>query len=221
MRFIIHELPFERPVIAGQLRYERDGKPTGAVESWRLTDAADGYRFLRVDLDARAAPSGRSTLYHLTLAPTGEAEQLKYRFWGDGLEVAGSLVREGDEWFGRREVNREAYEDVAAGESFWFPSGMGLTLLRDRMGRRPAVTLLTSTEHEERTMRALETSVTTTLGAYEQLLYGNDELTCRPMLVEWDGSQRTVWLDGDGRPVKLWRDDDLTAKAERLVRYGG
>ncbi len=72
MRFIIHQLPYERPIVAGQLRYERDGAPTGAVEQYRLTAAVDGYRFLRVDLDARTAPSGRSTLYHLTLNPDGQ-----------------------------------------------------------------------------------------------------------------------------------------------------
>jgi len=33
MRFIIHELPYERPRLAGQLRYKRDGQPTGTVES--------------------------------------------------------------------------------------------------------------------------------------------------------------------------------------------
>ena len=71
MRFIIHELPYERPLLSGRLRYERDGVPSGAVESWRLTAAVDGYRFLRVDVDAREAPSGRSWLYHLTLNPAG------------------------------------------------------------------------------------------------------------------------------------------------------
>ena len=71
MRFIIHELPYERPLLAGRLRYERDGQPTGAIEFWRLTDAVDGYRFLRVDLDARDAASGRSWLYHATLDAAG------------------------------------------------------------------------------------------------------------------------------------------------------
>ena len=42
MRFIIHELPYERPLRAGRLRYERDGRPTGAVEPGRLSEAADG-----------------------------------------------------------------------------------------------------------------------------------------------------------------------------------
>lgn len=92
MRFIIHEMPYERPLLAGRLRYERDGVPTGAVELWRITNAVDGYRFLRVDLDAREAESGRSSLYHVTLNPAGRPEQLKFRLWGNGPEVSGSLV---------------------------------------------------------------------------------------------------------------------------------
>ena len=94
MRFLIHELPYERPLLAGRLRYRRDGAPMGAVESWRLTDAAEGYRFLRVDMDAREAPSGHSHLYHATLDPSGRLEQLKFRFWGQGHEVEGLRRRD-------------------------------------------------------------------------------------------------------------------------------
>ncbi len=60
MRFIVHEQAYEKPIAAGQLRYERDGRATGAIESWRLTRAVEGYEILRVDLDARTAESGHS-----------------------------------------------------------------------------------------------------------------------------------------------------------------
>ncbi len=105
MRFIIRELPYERPLLAGRLRYERDGVPTGAVESWRLTQALDDYRFLRVDLDAREAPSGRSSLFHVTLNPAGRPEQIKYRLWGNGPEVSGTAVWEGNEVIAARRVD--------------------------------------------------------------------------------------------------------------------
>jgi len=39
--------------------------------------------------------------------------------------------------------------------------------------------------------------------------------------VAWGQSRRTVWLDNDARPLRLWREDGLTAAAQRLVRYGG
>jgi hypothetical protein len=118
MRFIIHELPYEKPLLAGQLRYERDGQLTGAVESWRLSDAVDGYQFLRIDLDARQAPSGRSYLYHLTLSSAGVLEQIKYRFWGDGIEAGGTVVNQGDGWLGGRTVDQIGYQDEARGQ--WF-----------------------------------------------------------------------------------------------------
>jgi hypothetical protein len=37
--------------------------------------------------------------------------------------------------------------------------------------------------------------------------------------VEWSGKQRTVWLDEDGRVLRLKREDGLEATATRLVRY--
>ena len=73
-----------------------NNQPTGAVEEWRLSDAVDGYRFLRVDLDARNAPSGRSYLYHLTMDKLGNLVQLKFRLWTEGSEIIGSVLLEKD-----------------------------------------------------------------------------------------------------------------------------
>ena len=92
MRFIIHELPYEKPVAAGRFRYEQNSQATGAVEHWRLTTAVDDYHFVRVDLDARAATSGHTYLYHLVLNPAGRPERLHYRFWTTGVEVTGNIL---------------------------------------------------------------------------------------------------------------------------------
>ena len=90
MRFSIHELPYETPLAAGQWRYEQDGEPTGAVEAWRLTAAQDGWSIWRVELDARAAASGRSTLYHLLLDADGRPAQLRYRLWRGAAQTSGT-----------------------------------------------------------------------------------------------------------------------------------
>lgn len=217
MRFIIHELPYERPLLAGWLRYERDGRPTGAVESWRLTDAVDGYRFLRVDLDAREAPSGRSWLFHATLNPAGFPEQVKVRFWGDGLTVGSAVVRQGNEWIAARDVNDKAYEDVARGPAFWFPSGAGLALLARHDGETAGVTL--GPPDGAAPLALVETPVVIYWGGLEAAELGNELLNLRPLSVAWPGNRRTVWLDAEGRPLRLWRDDGLTAVAERLVCY--
>lgn len=220
MRFIIHELPYEQPILAGRLRYERDGSPTGAVESWRLTAAMDGFRFLRVDVDAREAPSGQSSLYHLTLNPIGRPEQLKYRFWGNGLEVSGAAVWNGNEVIAARRVNEVAYEDVVRGSAFWFPAGAGLALLAECVGETQGITMVTSIDDRERLMALVETPVAIELGASTVEQVDDDLLAVRSLVVRWGEHTRTIQLDSEHRPLRLWRDDGLTATYERLVRYG-
>jgi hypothetical protein len=220
MRFIIHEQAYERPLLAGQLRYQRDGRPTGAVESWRLTDAAEGFRFLRVDLDARDAPSGRSYLYHLTMNPVGRPEQLKYRLWAGGLEVSGAVIWDGEHVIAIRRVNGESFEDTAVGAAFWFPSGAGLSQLLWSSGETRGVTLQSETDDLSSMMKLVETEVMIELGTPQTMAIDDELLPVRPLSVYWAGKQRIVWLDTDGRPLRLWRDDGLTAEAERLVRYG-
>lgn len=219
MRFIIHELPYERPLLAGRLRYERDGAPTGAVELWRLTTAAEGYRFLRVDLDAREAPSGRSYLYHLVLNEAGRAEQLKYRFWGDGHEVSGSAVWEGDDIVATRRVDGLAYEDTARGRAFWFPAGAGLALLAYGDGETNAVTLRIDPAEPARLMALTATMIKVAWGEAQMEEVAGELLPVRPLDVTWDDQRRTVWLDAEERPIRLSAHDGLSAKAERLVRY--
>ncbi len=129
MRFIIKEQPYERLVSAGQYRYEIEGKPTAAVESWRVTSVTDGYQFLRVDLDARDAESGHSYLYHAVLNPDEQVERLKFRFWGDGLEIVGDVVLDDEAVTVTRKVNGTNYDqvlDLTKGYRFWFPSVAGL-----------------------------------------------------------------------------------------------
>lgn len=220
MRFIIHELPYERPLLAGRLRYLRDGAPMGAVESWRLTAAAEGYRFLRVDMDAREAPSGHSHLYHATLDPSGRLEQLKFRFWGQGHEVVGSVVRQGDELIGSRRVDGRAYEDVARAGAFWFPTGGGLALLAEYAGETQGVRLALDLSDPARLLALQETPVTIEWGEAEMEQVDGAPPSVRPLRVAWADQQRVVWLDAERRPLRLWRDDGLTAVAERLVRYG-
>lgn len=220
MRFIIHELPYERPRLAGRLRYLRDGAPMGAVESWRLTDAAEGFRFLRVDMDAREAPSGHSHLYHATLGPSGRLEQLKFRFWGQGHEVEGSVVCQGDEFISVRRVNGRVYEDVAHAGAFWFPTGGGLALLAEWAGETRGTRLALDLSDPARLLALAETLVTIEWGETEMEESDSAPLAVRPLRVAWANQQRVVWLDAERRPLRVWRDDGLTAVAERLVRYG-
>ena len=130
------------------------------------------------------------------------------------------MVRQGDEWIAARDVNDTTYEDVARGVVFWFPSGAGLALLSRHAGDLPGVTLLAETTEPARAHALVELPVAIEWGEAQPLELGDESVPVRPLAVTWPGSRRVVWLDEDRRPLRLWRDDGLTATAERLMRYG-
>jgi hypothetical protein len=242
MRFLVPEQPYERPLASGQLRYERDGQPTGAVESWRWSAGTPGYRVLRVDLDARAAPSGHSYLYHLVQRENGRFEQLKYRFWANGLQLKGNVLLEDEEIVATREVN-EVYvtEETAVlpDYRFWFPSSVGLGLLADGGPKtedgeqdsplRPVstITLQAPTGGDMLTadppwpFGLIQGDVFRGWGQPETIVVAGEDVGVRPLTLQWATRQRTIWLDQSGLVLKMEREDGLTAVASRLIRYKG
>ena len=243
MRFVIREQPYEKPLASGHLRYERDGRPTGAVESWRLSQAVDGYQFLRVDLDARQAASGHTYLYHLVLHKNGRPERLQYRFWGSGFEVSGDVLLLDDTVTASRLVNGRRFEEevtVSGRAAFWFPSSVGLTLLASQAEEETAaaVTLQApacpepgpestlSLRREEGSPVALnsifalqQVEIHLRYGDNEQLALMEQEWTVRPLSIRCNGQSRTIWLDANSAVLKMERDDGLTAVATRYIRY--
>ncbi|MFO7537365.1 MAG: hypothetical protein R6X32_04810 [Chloroflexota bacterium] len=247
----MREQAYERPLAAGQLRYERAGQPTGAVESWRWSAAATdagqgtpGYRILRVDLDARAAPSGHSYLYNLVQRENGRFEQLKYRFWANGMQLKGNVLLEDEEIIATREVN-EVYvsEETAVlpGYRFWFPSSVGLGLVgssgfgNERIGvgetadsdsiqtitlQAPAGEIVLTADPPW-PLGLVQVEVERTWGRPEVVRVAGQEVTARPLTLTWSHHQRTVWLDQSGLILKMERDDGLTAVATRTIRYQG
>lgn len=223
MRFIIHEQPYEKPLATGLLRYEQDGRPTGAVEHWRLTDAAEGYRFFRVDLDARDAPSGDSYLYHLVLSPDNRAERLKFRFYNARLMIAGDLLIEDSEMTLICDVNGQHFEEsaeITPQTLFWYPSTMGLGLLAyclpdpNPTGTFPAITLDKSADFALNHVK-----VTLQPGEKEMLAVGQQNVAARPLSITWQDQSRILWLNPHKRPVKMVRDDGLTAVETRHIHY--
>lgn len=219
MRFIIHELPYERPVAAGRLRYERDGTPTGAVENWRVTDAVDGFRFLRVDLDARDAASGRTYLYHVTLNGSGRPEALKFRVWDGRVSAGGAVILEGNSIVATREVNGRRFEETARGDAFWFPSALGLAMLRHVTDAKRGVLMATGNEELDDVMTLVETSVSIEWKTDHEHALDEKAAVQGVLDVSWPGNRRTLWLDEDGNPLRLVRDDGLIAVAERVMVY--
>ncbi len=213
MRFIVHEQAYEQPVAAGRFRYEQDNRATGALETWRLTKAIEGYEILRVDLDARTAESGHSYLYHLVRQEDGRPERLSYRFWGGSLMVEGTLLFADTHITGTRTVNGVTYEedmDLTAGYGFWFPSSVGLGLLA-RFGGGPAVTLDTVFSNLYSVFSLQMVEVDLRMGEVKKIGIGPQGVTARPLHIRWQENERTLWLNEHNWPVKMKREDGLTA----------
>lgn len=220
MRFLVHELSYETPVAAGRYAYFENEQPTGAVESWRLTEAIDGYRILRVDLDARAAKSGDSYLYHLTLNPAGRPERLNFRFFRAGLRIQSNVLFEREQVTLSREVNGERRDEEWTPEMefcFWFPAAAGLSLLTTCGtcgAARPALTL-----EKEADFGLRATALTLVAGEVEEIVIQEQARLVRPVTVQWADQMRVMWLDEQGWPVQVARND-LLARQTQYVRYG-
>lgn len=245
MRFIIHEQPYEKPIMAGKYRYELDEQPTGAVETWRLTAAAEGYRFLRVDLDAREAASGHTYLYHALVGSDGFVERLQYRFWTDvsgGLQVTGDVVLEPNSVSATRTVNGKASEQVLElpiGYRFWFPSVAGLHFAGWRGGAPKTAT----SAFRHRSVAPSSGQAVTLNGKvgdedilavqvvdfeYFMMITNFMEMTAAgkvyrytPYKLVWgDDNWRTIQRDAEsGWPLGMMRDDGLTAVARQYIHY--
>lgn len=221
MRFVIHEQPYEQPLATGQFRYLQNGEPTGAIESWRLSAAVDGYRFLRVDLDARAAESGRSYLFHMVLNPDNRPEQLKYLVFAQGLSISGAIVWEADDLAGARTVNDTTFEDVVPRGEFWFPSVMGLSILSDGTVSSsapvelPGATLQTAWDEVAGAFRLYHTPV----WLAKETTVAADGSDLMHLQVMWSDEKRELWLGSDGYPLRLSRPDGLQAEVMQFLAY--
>lgn len=217
MRFILREQGYERPVASGKLVYERDGQPTGALENWRLTEAVEGYRFLRVDLDARAAASGNSSLFHLTLNPQGQPERLLFRFFGTSGQVKGTVLFEDHLLTVVRELpEQERQEDELVASYFWFPSTVGLGLLAGLAGEGQVVAvMLDAAAHFAPRFVTLHYHE----GQPEIVELMGKQWDTRPLTLAWADQTRTLWLDVYRQPLLMKRQDGLCGRETRYVRY--
>ncbi len=216
MRFIIGEQGYEKRVSSGELRYD-----SGAVEKWRLTTAVSNYQFLRVDLDARQAPSKHSTLYHAVLNENGRLERLRYRFWGNDLKITGNVLFEPNLITASRELNGESLGEeltVSKQASFWFPSAMGFSLMAGAVNGT-AVSLDTAFSNPLSVFSLFQTEVDLLWDEAEELNVGQKVVVGRPLQIKWLDQQRTIWLDEKNAVLKMDSSDGKTAVATRLIHY--
>ncbi len=222
--------------MAGEYRYEKDGQPTGAVEKWRLTAAAAGYRFLRVDLDAREAASGHTYLYHATVNAEEQIERLQFRFWtqvSGELSVVGNVILEETAVSATRTVNGKESEqvlDLPEGYVFWFPSVAGLNFAGRRGGTETAVSTgsrqavtLNGKVGDENTLavQVVEFDYLPLMTDYLEIEAAGKTRQYSPWKLSWgDGDWRIIMRDAkNGWPLGMERQDGLTAVARQYIRY--
>jgi hypothetical protein len=221
MRFIIHEQPYEKVVAAGELRYERDGVATGAVEKWRLTTAVANYHFLRIDLDARSAPSGQSTLYHLVLNENGRPERLRFRQWSGEHKITGNLLFEAGVIIASHEMDSESSaEELAVTEDFgfWLPSSVGLSLLTRELVTT-AVSLRPTRSKQHSAFSLFQTEIRLNWDDDEEIMVMGRAHKSRPFIIQWADQQYTLWLDDQNCVLKMTGGNRVTAVATRLIHY--
>lgn len=244
MRFLTREMDYEVRLAAGKLRFEQNGQPTGAVEEWRLNAAIEGYRFLRVDLDAREAQSGQSTLYHLILNPAGQPERLKFRFDGHKTTIVGDVMFLGDQIILSHIENGERSEQevmldsntsltkkdnrCSDGSTFWFPSTLGLSLLAgvhsspERICRLDTITLMQPGRSDvdlNQSFLLTRREVSLQSHKQEEVVVGRKSIAARPLTISWQDQVRRIWLDeSNNLPLRLERQDGLTATETQYIR---
>ena len=219
MRTLIQEMAYEKPLAAGRYRYERNGEETGAVEEWRLTEAEEGFRFLRVDFNAQETPRGDNCLYHLTLNARQRPERLKFRYFRPDLLVTGNvIVSEGVATLAR-DVNDERYEEEVPLEEerlFWLPTAAGLSLLANEMeeqAQRPGLTF-----NVEEEMALWPVPVTLEKGSQETVSLMGRPLQTQVLVVRWAREERTMWVDENRWPIRV-QQGPLMATEMRYLRY--
>ena len=218
MRFLVREQSYETPIASGRLRYSLADVPTGVLENWRLTNAIDGYRILRIDVDGRNSLSGDSYLYHLLMDPAGQPERLTYRFWGGtGHKVEGNLFFEADQIICSRTINGERAKDMALVRPepllWWFPAAASMSTFGQLSSAEYSGMYLD--ENADLVLQALPVKVE--LGPIEELKVMNRVVQTQIRTVCWADQKRTIWFDDHNWPIKM-QNDQLAAAEIRYVR---
>jgi hypothetical protein len=186
-----------------------------------LSAAHDGYHFLRVDLDARQAASGRSYLYHAVLDQARRPMRMKYRVWRGVDEVIGNVHLEEDAVLFSGSFGEHRFEElitVPEGYEFWFPSciALGLLAMSQFTGNVTGVALVISdTQIDGPALMPLVTGLEKIGARPEESLESGQG----PVRLFWENQQRSNWLDSSGWPRRMIRQDGLLAVESQLVNY--
>lgn len=140
-------------------------------------------------------------------------------------EIIGTVLLEQDAVILTRETIDGRQEDVLplpSGYLFWFPTTAGLSLLAGKAGvvNQTAVTLATGASSAGDLMGLVETKVTVDEEPPVKLMVLDAEEEARLISIRWENQERRIGTDAQGWPLKMERDDGLTAVLAQRVRYG-
>jgi hypothetical protein len=215
MRFVIREQEYEKLVASGRLKYV-----SGELESWRLTEAVDGYMVMRVDLDGREAGGASSTLLHLLLDPDRRLERAKLREISANKDLSVDVLVVGE----MLNINRTGVAGVAhslvdrsPGFGLILPGLVGLALFVGRASDREEQAVVVLDQAHDFEPRKV--AVTTSSLQEERLAVTGQDVVVRPYLIGLGRTRQTIWLDKDGLPVRVEDESGLRAFEERYVRH--
>jgi hypothetical protein len=215
MRFIIREQEYEKLLASGRLKYR-----SGALESWRLTEAVDGYRVMRIDLDWRDAGKAISRLFHLLLDPDGRLERAKVREFSPDDELIVDILPDGDSFsVSRAGAQGVAHDLVARPDDFGLilPSLIGLALfVRHAKDKQESRAILLDPALQ---MAPRQVTVEIDVLEEERFAVTGQTVAVRPYLISQNGTLQTVWLDKYGLPVRVDDERGLRALEDRYVRH--
>ena len=220
MRFLIREQDYETPLAAGRFQYIQNGQPTGAFESWRLTEVADGYRFLRVDMDTRETGDDESTLYHLLLDPNGRPERLKLRVLALGKQLQGDIIFEKSSIMVSGEADGRRFDDELHLEStygFYFPTALGFALLLRGALDQEVISAVTF-DQDQRSLLNQQPVIISSLQE-EVLEVVRQKIVVHPYLIRWSDQEKQMWLDSYRWPLRIDFGNGQVAKETQYIRY--
>jgi len=215
MRFIIREQEYEQLIASGRLAYQ-----SGALESYRLTEAVDGFLVIRVDLDWRGSGIDDSLLVHMLLDSNQQLVRLKLRELSPDNPVnLDVLAGDGLYSFSREDRHGVEYSELQMPPGFGLllPGFIGLGLVVN-FTEEIGVTSLIELDTEKDYKPVLATMAIDKFDE-ESLAVTGQTLAVRPYLIRLGQATYTIWLDKHGLPVRVDDESGTLAVEDRHVRH--
>jgi hypothetical protein len=220
MRCIIREQPYEKLLAAGHFRYQKDGEPTGVEEVWRLTELIEGYRNLRIEIDARNSIGGETTLYHLVINPSGQPERLKMRQFGSGSAMSGDVHLEANTLVIYSDIDGKRFEhELAPPEGYLFvvPSVIWFGFLL--AGNHSQQDVPAASFSQEYDLQPLESTIKLSRQGKKKVNVSGFDIDVRTFQVDWLGQRCHLYVDQYDCIVEALYGDGLIAKETKYIRH--